>query len=139
MKKLIVFVAILTLLMPFSVVLADDPPPVGAPGGTTGPTGSATGGTTGGPTGSTNQPGVVDTVGDVMTVIDNITNWMFTIFLAFAVIVIIYSAFLFLTAGGGDNVNKARKMLLYAVAAIAIAVLAKGIVNVVRSLIEVGT
>ena len=128
MKKLIVFVAIFTLVMPFSMVLADDPPPVGAPGGTEDISEHGV-----------NQPNVVDTPEDVMTVIDNITNWMFTIFLALAVIMIIYAAFVFLTAGGGDNVNKARKMLLYAVAAIAIAVLAKGIVNVVRSLIEVGT
>ena len=131
MKKLIVFVAIFTLVMPFSMVLADDA--VGGEVGGSGVPGGEVGGS------GTGNARTVDTVEDVMTVIDNITNWMFTIFLALAVIMIIYAAFVFLTAGGGDNVNKARKMLLYAVAAIAIAVLAKGIVNVVRSLIEVGT
>ena len=82
------------------------------------------------------NPDEVDTVDDVLNVIDRITNWMFTIFLAVAVIMILIAAFKYLTSGGGENVAKAHKMILYAAVAIAVAVLAKGIVKVVESLVK---
>jgi len=91
------------------------------------------------------EPGVVDTTQDVLTVLDNITNWMFSIFLALAVMMIVYAAFIYLTAGGigakKDSpaaITKAHKLLIYAVVAIAVAVLAKGIVNVVQSIVTTG-
>lgn len=81
------------------------------------------------------NPGEIDTVDDVLNVIDRITNWMFTIFMAVAVIMILIAAFKYLTSGGGEEVAKAHKMILYAVVAIAVAILAKGIVNVVKSIV----
>lgn len=84
-------------------------------------------------------PGVVDTTNDVMTVINNIANWMFTIFMAVAVMMIVYAAFIYLTANGGEKVQQAHKVLIYSVIGIAVAILAKGIVNVVESILASGT
>ena len=93
----------------------------------------------------TTSDGKVNTTEDVMTVIESITNWMYTIFMALAVIMIVYAAFVYLTAGGIGTkkdspaaVTRAHKMLVYAVVAIAVAILARGIVVVVKSIITKG-
>ncbi len=78
----------------------------------------------------------IDSPAKIERLIVKITDWMYTIFLALAVIMIIYAAFVYLTSGGGENVAKAHKMLLYAVVAIAVAMLAKGVVKVVESLLQ---
>ena len=123
MKKKILLFSLLgiILLSPAALVLADDPPL------------------------PTNSDGAVNTTDDVMTVIDSITNWMYTIFMAVAVIMIVYAAFIYLTAGGIGTkkdspaaVTRAHKMLIYAVVAIVVAIMAKGIVAVVKSIITTG-
>lgn len=83
------------------------------------------------------KPGEIDTVDDVLNVINKITNWMFTIFIATAVIFILLAAFKYLTSGGGEETAKAHKMLLYSAVAIAVAILAKGVVNIVQSILKV--
>jgi len=151
-RKLAIFSLLVALSFGLtSVAFAEIGGDTGAGGTVGGDTGS--GGTIGGDTGSggtiggnTGEPGVVDTVGDVMTVLENLTNWMFTIFMALAVIMVIAAAFTYLTSGGigakKDSpaaVSQAHKMLLYSAVAIAVAVLAKGFVNVIRILFETGT
>jgi len=76
-------------------------------------------------------------VNDVKGLMDGIANWMFTIFLALAVIFIVLAAYKYLISGGGDGVKDAHKMLIYAAVAIAIAVLAKGLIAVIRTLVGV--
>ena len=78
----------------------------------------------------------IDSVAKVLKVIDNITNWMFTIFIAVAVIFVLLAAFTYLTSGGGEETAKAHKMILYSAVAIAVAILAKGVVNVVKSIVR---
>lgn len=78
----------------------------------------------------------IDTPQEVIGAIKNIGDWMYTIFLALAVIFIIYAAFIYLTSGGGDGVAKAHKMLLYAAVAIAVAVGANGIIALVQAIIK---
>lgn len=71
---------------------------------------------------------------DVTNIIGTVGNWMFGIILALAVIFILYAAFLYLTSGGDEEkVGKAKQYLVYAIIAIAVAVLSKGIVMVVQS------
>lgn len=72
---------------------------------------------------------------ELLGIMEYVTNWLFTILLVLAVFFIILAAYRYLTSGGGEEVAKAHKMILYAAVAIAVAVLAKGIVNVTRVLI----
>jgi len=94
-----------------------------------------------GPTGSggtTPDPVVPTTLPEVVGVLERITAWMYTIFLLVAVIMIIYAAFLYVTSGGGDQVNQANKVIIYSVIAIAVAFMAKGVSFLVENLLEAG-
>ena len=67
--------------------------------------------------------------------IERITSLVFGVLLAVAVLAIIYAGFLFITAGGKEeSVTTARKMLLYAIIGIVVALLAQGIVNYLREM-----
>lgn len=67
---------------------------------------------------------------------NTIIDYLFTILLVLAVVFIIIAAFRYLTAAGDEEkVGKAHKTLLYAVVAIAVALLAQGIVFIVEELI----
>jgi hypothetical protein len=64
-----------------------------------------------------------------------ITNWLFSILMAVAVIFIIMAAWTFLTAGGNpDSITKARQMLIYALVGVGVAVLARGLPILIASL-----
>lgn len=82
------------------------------------------------------EGGQIDSTQDVLCVLNNIANWMFTFLLAFAVLFILYGAYLFLTAGSSpDNAQKARSQIIYAVVAITIGILAKSFELVIRSVL----
>jgi len=71
---------------------------------------------------------LIDTPQKVENLLNSVADWLFTIFMIVAVIAIIYSAFLYLTAAGDETkVTKARKALTYAIIAIVIALLAGSI------------
>ena len=73
---------------------------------------------------------------EMIVLIENIGNWAFTILLVVAVIFLIVAGFLFVTASGDpEKVNKARGMLVNALIGIAIALLAKGLVAVITSIL----
>ena len=81
-------------------------------------------------TGPTGAVELLETIGD----------WIFTIFLAIAVIFIVIAAFNYLTSAGSDEkVTKAHKMLLYAVIGLAVAFLSYGIVTVIGKLVKLPT
>jgi len=66
-----------------------------------------------------------------------ITNWIFTIFLALAVIFIIIAAFQFITAGGkAESVSEARQKIIWAVIGIIIALVARSIPAVLENLVR---
>lgn len=74
-----------------------------------------------------------------VALVTKITNWLFTILLILAVLFIIVAAFKYLFSGGSEeSVGTAHKMLIYAVVAIAVAFLARGIVFVVQELVTSG-
>lgn len=78
-------------------------------------------------------------IGGLRDFIGTIANWMFVILLIVAVLYIILAAYKYLFSGGSEeNVAAAHKMLIYAVVAIAVAFLAKGIVFVVQQLVGGG-
>ena len=72
----------------------------------------------------------------IIRLLKTVANWLFSILLVLAVIFIILAAYKYLISGGGDGVSKAHKMLIYAIIAIAVAFLARGIVYVVEQLVS---
>ena len=75
---------------------------------------------------------------DILTILNNVVNWFFAIFLIIAVIFIIMGAFQFLTAGGdATKVASARDKLLYAAIGIAVALLSRTIIPIVKMIIGI--
>jgi len=73
---------------------------------------------------------------DILAVVNTLLSWIFTIFFIIAAIVIIFAAFNYLTAGGEEEkIKKAKQQLIYAIVAIAIALVARGIEFVVEQLV----
>lgn len=74
---------------------------------------------------------------DVIRILNRLANWMFTILLSVAVIMIIIAAYRYLTAGGDESkVSTAHKTLIYALIAIGIGLLAKGLIFLVGELVS---
>jgi len=85
----------------------------------------------------TTVPTNVTSISAVITVINTLANWVFAILLALAVIMLLLAAFNWLTSGGNEEkVGSARKMLIWALVGIAVALAAKGLVLIVTALIS---
>ena len=81
-------------------------------------------------------PTIVETGEDLVAKIETIGNWIFTGLLVIAGIFLLVAGFLFVTAGGNpENVTKARQYLINALIGVAVALAAKGLVLVVRSVL----
>jgi len=88
------------------------------------------------PGGPTQPPKNITSIGTLVTVLQTVLGWMFTIFLILAVVMIIWAAFIYLTAGGEEEkLGKAKSILIYAVVAVVVALVAAGLPNIVGSLI----
>jgi hypothetical protein len=91
---------------------------------------------TGNPSGNYTVPLKNLTFENVLTVLDRLTNWAFTLLLGVAVIFIILAAFKYLTARGeAKEISTAHKQVIYAAIAIAVAMASKGAVVIVRQLL----
>ena len=78
--------------------------------------------------------GASEYLSDIPTVINNATNILVGIIASFAVLMIVYSGFLYITArGDAEKMNKAHHSLRYAVLGLIIGILAYGGVNTVVS------
>ena len=74
---------------------------------------------------------------DPWSAVETITNLVFGVLLAVAVLAIIYAGFLFITAQGeGEKVSRARNTLMYAIVGIVVALLARGLVNYLHELFQ---
>ncbi|NIN92483.1 hypothetical protein GTO36_05785 [bacterium] len=81
-------------------------------------------------------PEPVTSIEDIINLIDTAATWLFTIILAVAVVMLLYAAFRWMTAGGDETaIASSRKLLIYALVGIGIAFLAKGLVSVIRQLV----
>jgi len=82
-------------------------------------------------TGSTvEQPPEVD----VFVTIQRIGNLLFTFLIVVAAVMLVIAGVLFVTAAGSETqVTRARNMLLYALLGIVLAVLARGLVTLLRT------
>ena len=73
---------------------------------------------------------------DVAAIIKTIINWATGLLILLAVLFIIWAAFLYLTgAGDEEKAKKAKGILIFAAVAIAVALLAQGIVFIVTKLV----
>ncbi len=81
--------------------------------------------------------GPLQSVCNVIGLVNNILFWFSTLFWIFAGIFVFYAAFLYLTARGDENqVSKAHHQLIWAVVAIAIALLAGGLPYLVFTFLQ---
>lgn len=72
----------------------------------------------------------------LLGIVDATTNWIFAIFVVLAIIFVILAAFQFVTAGGdAAKVGEARQKLIWASVGVIVALLAKGIVPVVKAIV----
>lgn len=67
----------------------------------------------------------------VLRLIEIVGNWIFTLLLVLAVIFLLLAAYNYM-GGNEENVQKAHRMLMYTAVAVAVALLAFGIVNAVQ-------
>lgn len=76
--------------------------------------------------------------GDFLDIVNTVIDWFFTILLVLSVVFILWAAFKYLTAGGDEEkIGAAHKILLWAVVAIAVALLSQGLVFIVQQLVGV--
>ena len=81
-------------------------------------------------------PTIIETGEDLINLINKIGNWIFTILLAIAGIMLLWSAFQFITAGGNpETVKYARDKLMYALFGVAVALGAKGLVLLIQTIL----
>lgn len=81
-------------------------------------------------------PTTVTSAASFIDLLDNIVDWIFVVVMVFAAIFIVLAGLQFITAGGEPQaVAQARNKLLYAAVGIAVAVLSRGIIVAIRSLI----
>ncbi len=81
-------------------------------------------------------PAPITSVQGIYDLIMKIMRWIFTLLLVVAVIFIFIAAFSYLTAGGDpEKLGKAKNQLIYAIVAIAIALVARGIEFIVRDVL----
>ncbi len=79
-------------------------------------------------------PAAITNVSDFIDLLYSIANLIFTVFIILAVIFILMAAFKYLTASAKpEEIKKAHTMLIYAAVAVAVAVLAPGIVNIIEA------
>ena len=71
-------------------------------------------------------------------IIDNIIDFIFTIAIVVTPLMVIWAAFLFVTSAGNiDQVNQAKRIIIYTLTGLAIVLLAKGFVAIMKQLLEV--
>jgi fumarate reductase subunit D len=77
----------------------------------------------------------ITSVADVERTLDAIIGRLYQLFLLIAVIMIIWSAYNFLASGGDEEkVNRAKRILLYTIIAVVVALLATSLDPLLRSL-----
>ncbi len=82
-------------------------------------------------------PNPLGSTSDIPTLIDKIATWLLGIGSTIAVIVILWAAFLFMTAGGNkERVTKARQTLWYAIIGLTVLLLAKGVTSIVENFLS---
>jgi hypothetical protein len=78
----------------------------------------------------------ISSPGKVVGVICNVASAMFWILIALSTVMVLYGAFVYLTAGAdAEKVKTAHKTITYAAVGIVVALLAKGFPSIVASIV----
>ena len=73
----------------------------------------------------------------LLDLMETIIDYAFVILLIFAAVMIIWGAYMFVTAGGNtDKINAARDRLIWALVGVGVAIAAKGLVRVIENLLS---
>jgi len=86
------------------------------------------------------EPGNINLdVNRVVTILNNIKTWFSEAIFVLGIVIILYAAFLYMTAAGDDEkINKAKKAFVYGIVGIIVAMLAYGIWDTVYSFLKTG-
>jgi uncharacterized membrane protein YidH (DUF202 family) len=81
--------------------------------------------------------GAVDSPEKVVGVIEKASVWLYNILIAGSVVMIIIAAFNFLGSGGSEEkVTKAKNQVIYAVIAVAVAILATSVQKLIQDFLQ---
>jgi hypothetical protein len=75
----------------------------------------------------------------VLEFISVVTDWIFAVLIAISVIYVLIAAYTYMSSKGGEGVESAHKMLMFAAVGIIVAVLAKGVVFSIRKIVDKST
>ena len=82
----------------------------------------------------------INNASQLLSILAKITQWMYTIFFILAVIFILLAAYNFLFAQGDpEKIKTARKQIIWAAVAIAVALLSVGATQIIQSFIGSGS
>src|SRR3989344_1073146 len=82
-------------------------------------------------------PTVVSSAQDLINLVERIGNWVFVALMSVAGMFLIIAGFMHVTAGGNpEKAGKGRQMLINALIGVVIGLLARGIVQVIKSIIS---
>ena len=80
---------------------------------------------------------ILDTPEKAVAILDTVAGWLFAILMSLAVVMIIYAAYLYLTAAGNpERITSAKKTLIYAIVAIVVALVAGGIPKLIEGILR---
>ncbi len=84
--------------------------------------------------GPSSRPTVYQNLDHYVTLLNTVIDWLFVILMIFAVIMLLWAAFLYLTAGDDEEkLKKAKSIIIYAVIAVVIAIVANGVPTLIRT------
>jgi len=79
---------------------------------------------------------IIDTPQGVVNLITKIGNWAYGILLGLAVVFVVVAGYMYLFSGGDtEKTEKAKEQIIYAVIAVAVAILANGIIALLQNIL----
>jgi len=82
-------------------------------------------------------PRSITSIGQFVTALCTVMNWLYTFFLVLSVLMILWAAFLYVTSAGSDEkIKQAKQTIVYAVIAIIVAAIAAGLPNIIETLLS---
>jgi len=83
-------------------------------------------------------PVYVETIDDVIRIVERGANWLLGLVVVIAVVMIMYAGLKWMTAGGEEEkMSEARRVLTWALTGVGVALLARGLVEVIDQLVAI--
>ncbi len=79
----------------------------------------------------------ITTIKQIMDIINDVINYIFAFLIIMATAMVLYAAYLYLTAGGSEeNIGKAKNAIIYAAVGVAVALLSRAVAFIVGSIVK---